>query len=73
MFSSNTEANVVAHVAISGTVNRTSENAYGCCNVTDGSVVATAFDVKREEAPLAQYDAAVDAMMVNSNIPPIAF
>ncbi len=38
-----------------------------------GSVVATAFDEKMDEAPLAQYDAVVDATMMSSNIPPMAF
>jgi hypothetical protein len=54
LFSSKTPANVVAHVAISGTANRTSENAYGCCNVMGGSAVAIVFDEKRDEAPLEQ-------------------
>jgi hypothetical protein len=73
LFSANTPAKVVVHVAISGFANRTSENAYGCCKVTGGSDVATAFDAKRDEAPLAQYDAVVDAIVVSSNIPLTAF
>jgi hypothetical protein len=41
--------------------------------MTGGSVVAIAFDEKRDEAPLAQYDATVDATIVSSNTPPMAF
>ncbi len=40
--------------------------------MTGGNIVEMAFDEKRDEAPLAQYEAEDAATMVSSNTPPSA-
>jgi hypothetical protein len=73
LFSANTDANVVVHVAIRGAVKYGSENANGCWKNAGGRVEAMELDAKRDDAPLAQYDAVVESMMLSSSTPPLAF